>query len=143
MLDPRRLTDNFTAAPQIAPEDLADIKGQGFALVVNNRPDGEDPGQPSSAEMAAAAEQAGLSYRAIPVAGGFAREQVSAMADALAEAGGPVFAFCRSGTRSTLLWSLAQASTGGDPNEIAATAAAAGYDISPVRAALEQLAATS
>ena len=143
MLDPRRLTASFTAAPQIAPEDVAALKRQGFALVINNRPDGEEPGQPSGAEIEAAAHAAGLAYRAIPVAGGFAREQVSAMAEALGEAGGPVFAFCRSGTRSTLLWSLAQASMGGDPDAIAAAAVAAGYDIAPVRAAVEQLAATS
>lgn len=143
MLDPRRLTDSFTAAPQIAPEDMAELKAQGFALVVNNRPDGEEPGQPSGTEMQAAAEAVGLAYRAIPVAGGFAMPQVEEMAVAIESADGPVFAFCRSGTRSTLLWSLAQASRGGDPDAIAAAAAQAGYDIAPVRAAVEQLAATS
>jgi len=65
------------------------------------------------------------------------------MADALSGAAGPVFAFCRTGTRSTLLWSLAQSSNGGDPEEIAAAAAGVGYDISPVRAAVDRLAATS
>ena len=142
MLDPRRLTASFTAAPQIAPEDLAELKRQGFALVINNRPDGEEPGQPVGAEIEAAAHAAGLAYCAIPVAGGFAQPQVEAMALALQGGNGPVFAFCRSGTRSTLLWALAQASTGGDPDEIAAAAAAAGYDIAPVRAAVEQLAVT-
>ena len=143
MLDLRRLTDSFAVAPQIAPEDLAELRNQGFALVINNRPDGEEPGQPSAAEIEAAAAAAGLSYRAIPVAGGFAPPQVEAMALALEGADGPVFAFCRSGTRSTLLWSLAQASRGNDPEEIAAAASSAGYDIAPVRAAVEQLAATS
>lgn len=65
------------------------------------------------------------------------------MAEAVGGTKGPVFAFCRSGTRSTLLWSLAQASRGRDPDQIAASAAAAGYDIAPVRAAMERLAATS
>lgn len=143
MLDPRRISEDFTAAPQIAPEDVATLKARGFALLVNNRPDGEEPGQPTNADMRAAAEAAGLAYRAIPVTGGFSGEQVQAMAQALAIAEGPVFAFCRSGTRSTLLWALAQASAGGDPERIAAAAAAGGYDIAPMRAAVERLAATS
>lgn len=142
-MDIRRITDSFSVSPQIAPEDLATLKGQGFALVINNRPDGEDPGQPAGAEIASAAQAAGLAYRAIPVAGGFSRAQVEAMAETLGSSAGPVFAFCRSGTRSTLLWSLAQASKGGDPEEIAAAAAGAGYDIAPVRAAVEQLSAIS
>ena len=143
MLDLRRVTDDFAVAPQIGPEDFAALRKQGFGLVINNRPDGEEPGQPSSVQMQAAAELAGLNYRAIPVAGGFAQAQVQTMAKALSSAEGPVLAFCRSGTRSTLLWALAQASNGGDPDEIAAAAARAGYDIAPVRGAVEQLAATS
>lgn len=139
----RRISEDFSVSPQIAPDDLAALKQQGFALVINNRPDGEEPGQPNAAEIEAAAEAAGLAYRAIPVAGGFAQPQVEAMALALEGAGGPVFAFCRTGTRSTLLWSLAQASKGGDPDEIAEAAAGAGYDIAPVRAAVEQLSASS
>ena len=108
--------------------------------MINNRPDGEEPGQPAGADIEAAARKAGLAYRAIPVAGGFPGPQVAAMGEAIEAATGPVFAFCRTGTRSTLLWSLAQASKGGDPDAIAAAAAQAGYDIAPVRAAVEQLA---
>jgi uncharacterized protein (TIGR01244 family) len=141
MLDLRRVTEAFSVAPQIAAEDLVALRERGFALVINNRPDGEEPGQPAGSEIEAAAKAAGLGYRAIPVTGGFARPQVDAMAAALAGAEGPVFAFCRSGTRSTLLWSLALASRGGDPEEIAAAAASAGYDIAPVRGVVEQLAA--
>lgn len=143
MLELRRLTDSFSVAPQIAPEDVASLRDHGFALVINNRPEGEEAGQPSGEEIEAAALAAGLAYRAIPVAGGFSRSQVDEMAEAIDGASGPVFAFCRSGTRSTLLWSLAQASKGGDPDEIAETAASAGYDIAPVRAAVDQLASDS
>lgn len=142
-MDVRRLTEEFSVSPQIAPGDLAALKDQGFALVINNRPDGEEPGQPGAAELESATKAAGMAYREIPVASGFSQPQVEAMADALKGANGPVFAFCRSGTRSTLLWALAQASMGGDPEEIAAAAVSAGYDIAPVRAAVEQLAATS
>lgn len=140
---PRRIVEGFAVSPQIAPEDLAALKDQGFALVINNRPDGEEAGQPPAAEIEASAREAGIAYRAIPVAGGFSQAQVDEMAQALDGADGPVFAFCRTGTRSTLLWSLAQASRGGDPDEIAGAAAAAGYDIAPVRAAVERLAASS
>lgn len=136
----RRIDEGFAVASQIAPEDLAELKVRGYALVINNRPDGEEPGQPSSAQIAAAAQAAGLDYRAIPVAGGFPPEQIRQMADAIADATGDVFAFCRTGTRSTLLWSLAQASRGCDPEQLAAAAAAAGYDIAPVRASLDALA---
>lgn len=143
MLDLRRVTDSFAVAPQIAVEDVATLRDAGFATIISNRPDGEEPGQPTAAEIGAAAEKAGLEFRHVPVAGGFSLQDAQAMASALADAGGPVFAFCRSGTRSTLLWSLAQASRGGNPDNIAAAAAGAGYDIAPVRAAVDQLAATS
>lgn len=137
-MEVRRVTDRFSVAPQIAAGDLSELKARGFALVINNRPDGEEPSQPTGAQIAAAAGAAGLKYRAIPVAGGFSGAQIDEMAEAIASADGPVFAFCRSGTRSTLLWALAQASQGGDSDEIAATAKAAGYDIAPVRGAVEQ-----
>jgi uncharacterized protein (TIGR01244 family) len=141
MLDIRRITDDFGVSPQIAADDLVALRQQGFALVINNRPDDEEPGQAPGEAIRAAAERAGLAYRSIPVAGGFSPAQADAMAEALDEAQGPVFAYCRTGTRSTLLWALAQASRGGDPEEITVAAAAAGYDIAPVRAAVEQLAA--
>lgn len=142
-MDMRRLSDDFAVSPQIAPGDLDEVKACGFARVVSNRPDGEDPGQPTADEIAAAAEAAGLDFRHIPVVGGFAEADIAAMAEALDSADGPVFAFCRSGTRSTLLWALARATRGDDPEAIASAAAAAGYDIAPVRAAVDRLAATS
>lgn len=143
MLDLRRIDEAYSVAPQIAVGDVAALPERGFAMVISNRPDGEEPGQPTAADIAGAAQEAGLAFRHIPVAGGFAQADVEAMARALAEAEGPVFAFCRSGTRSTLLWALARASTGGDPDAIAAAAVSAGYDIGPVRAVVAQLAATS
>lgn len=139
-MDVRRVTDRYSVAPQIAPGDVATLRDQGFALVINNRPDGEEPGQPAGAEIEAAAKAAGIAYRAIPVAGGFSKPQVADMAETVADADGPVFAFCRSGTRSTLLWALAQASQGHDPQTIADAAAGAGYDVTPVRAAMDALA---
>ena len=141
MTDFRRLSATMLASPQITPAEVTEAKALGVTLIVNNRPDGESDDQPSGAEIAAAAEAEGIAYVAIPVtAAGFSQPQVEAMRQALAAADGPVLAYCRSGTRSTLLWSLAQASLGEDPDTIAAAAAHAGYDVSPVRPAMEMLA---
>jgi uncharacterized protein (TIGR01244 family) len=142
MSDFRQLSDKVWASPQI---DLADVRAAaaaGFALLINNRPEGESDDQTSGGDIELAARTAGLDYCAIPITpGGFSREQVEAMAKALSEARGPVLAYCRSGTRSTLLWSLARAVAGDDPEAIAAAARQAGYDISPVRGIVDALAA--
>lgn len=136
-----RLTDKISVAPQIAPEDCALAKAQGFAAIVNNRPDGEAPGQPSAAMMRAAAEAAGLRYADVPIDhSGYGLAQIEAMATVLG-AGGPVLAFCRSGTRSANVWALAEASRGGDPDAIIAAAADGGYDVSGLLPTLRQLAA--
>jgi uncharacterized protein (TIGR01244 family) len=138
----RRLSDHLLASPQITPEDVATAASQGITLIVNNRPEGESDDQTPGAEIEAAATAAGMRYVAIPVThAGFSEWQVEAMADALASAGGPVLAYCRSGTRSTLLWALAQASRGAEPETLAAQAAEAGYDIGPVRPLVDMLAA--
>jgi uncharacterized protein (TIGR01244 family) len=72
---------------------------------------------------------------------GFSGSQVDAMAAILADAPRPLLAYCRSGTRSTLLWALAEAQRGSDPDALADAAAAAGYDLAPVRLAMDALAA--
>ena len=138
----RKLNDGVLASPQIDLGDLAEAAALGVALVVNNRPEGESDDQTPGETIEAAARAAGMDYVAIPVThAGFSEWQVKAMAEALAGAKGPVLAYCRSGTRSTLLWALAEASRGADPEALAAQAAAAGYDISPVRALVDMLAA--
>lgn len=140
----RKLTDNFYASPQIEAADIAEAAALGVTLVVNNRPDGEAPDQPAGAEIEAAARAAGLDYIAIPVSSaGFSAPQVEALRQAVASSSGPVLGYCRSGTRSTFLWSLLQASEGGDHEQIAATAAQAGYDVSPIRPAMDALAPRS
>jgi uncharacterized protein (TIGR01244 family) len=123
----KRLDETTWVAGQIAP---ADVAGLGVRVLINSRPDGEEPGQPLSADIAAAARAAGLDYREIPIAGGISAPQVDAMAEAL-EAG-PALLFCRSGTRSTYLWALARASRGGDAAKLVAAAAEAGYDLGPI-----------
>lgn len=142
MSDFRVLSDHFLASPQIATGDIAEAAAQGVTLVVNNRPEGEAPDQTPGSEIAEAVRAAGLDYCAIPIDHtGFSRAQVEAMADALDSARGKVLAYCRSGTRSTFLWALAMASRGQDLDVLARAAAAAGYDVSPIRAGMEQVAA--
>lgn len=132
----RKLDERFWVAGQIAPEDVADLAAAGVTAIVNNRPDGEEPGQPAGAAIEAAARAAGIDYRYVPVAGGFTADGVDAMADAT-EGPGRTLAFCKSGTRSALLWALARARQGDDPEDLEAKASAAGYDLGPVRRFLQ------
>lgn len=119
-------------AGQIGPDDVADAAASGIAVIVNNRPDGEEPGQPTAAEIEAAARRAGLAYHHIPVSGAITPEAVARMAAVLDE-GASVLAFCRSGTRSTWLWALAEASRGVHGDTLILRASEAGYDLEPLR----------
>lgn len=138
----RTVTDTFLASPQISTDDVAEAAKQGVTLIINNRPDDEDPNQPAGSAIAAAAQDAGLAYVAIPVThAGFSVPQVEAMRSAIDENGGKTLAYCRSGTRSTLLWALAEAHTGRDPETIATEAANAGYDVGAIRSIMDAFAA--
>lgn len=129
-MEVKQINEQVSVGGQIAPEDVATLKAMGFVAIVNNRPDGESPGQPTGAEIAAAAEAAGLGYHAIPMGrAGVSPDMIAQTREALAESGGPVFCFCRSGTRSTTLWALSQAGQLA-PDEIVQAAAKAGYDMS-------------
>lgn len=136
------IDDSISVAPQITPADIAEIAAAGFTTIINNRPDDEESGQPEGAAVRAAAEAAGLGYTEIPVTqAGFSHPQLDAMAAALEAADGPVLAYCRSGTRSCNLWALARARRGDQPDTLMAKAAAAGYDLTGIRAMLDTLAA--
>jgi uncharacterized protein (TIGR01244 family) len=131
MTDFRKVTDDFSVAPQIALDDVARAKSEGFVLLINNRPDGEAPDQPTSDEFEAAARAAGLGYAHIPVRGGPTQEQVEAEHRLLAETQGPVLAWCRSGTRSITTWTIGEALAGTrSRQELVQLAAGAGYDLS-------------
>lgn len=134
-LAPRKLDDTVSVAAQLAPEDFAEAARLGFRTVINNRPDGEDPGQLSAAEAADLARAAGLGYVHVPVtAATMGPAIVSSFAQALATNPGPVLAHCRSGTRSTHLWAFATARAGRYPvDDIVARGGAAGYDLEPIR----------
>lgn len=142
MADFRQLSEAMFASPQITLADIEAAKKAGIDVIVNNRPDGEDPAAPQGDAIEVAAKAAGLEYAAIPIGhSGFSEPQIDAMIEVLEKASGPVLAYCRSGTRSTLLWALAQAKSGADPEEIAQAAQAAGYDVSMIRPMMDMLAA--
>ncbi|NBB15244.1 TIGR01244 family phosphatase [Caulobacter sp. SLTY] len=133
MSDIRAVTPDFAVAPQLAPSDMAEAASRGFTLVINNRPDGEAPGQPTSLEMEQAARAAGMDYVHIPVIGGPTPDQVEQNRAAIESAGGPVLAFCRSGTRSIVTWSIGERLAGAQSRQdLIEQGSAAGYDLSGV-----------
>jgi len=138
----RQLNDQIIASPQITTDQVAEAAAIGVGLVINNRPEGEADDQTPGAAIEAAARAAGMDYVAIPVThAGFSESQVKAMTAALASTDKKILAYCRSGTRSTLLWALAEASRGQSPHALTAAAAQTGYDLTPVRALMDMLAA--
>ncbi|WP_374470947.1 TIGR01244 family sulfur transferase [Phenylobacterium sp.] len=133
MADIRRVTDDLSVAPQISVADVAEAARLGFKTIINNRPDNEEPGQPSGHEIEAAAQAEGLAYVHLPVRGGPTPEQVETTARILADADKPVLAFCRSGTRSIVTWAISEATSGArGRDELKALGRAAGYDLSGV-----------
>ena len=133
MSDFRSLSAGFSVAPQISIEDVAEAKAQGFAMIVNNRPDGEEPSAPQGGDIAHAAAAEGLAYAAIPVGhAGFSHAQIDALVAATTTR--------RLGTRSTHLWALTRARAGDNVDSIVEAAANAGYDLSGLRPMLDALA---
>jgi uncharacterized protein (TIGR01244 family) len=109
----REISDDYSVSGQITPDEVAALKAAGFRSVICNRPDDEQPGQPSAASVRAAVEAAGLEFRHIPVVSGqITADNVADMAAALDEMQGPVFAYCRSGARCTNLYGLVQQAKG-------------------------------
>lgn len=125
----RALSASVWTSPQLQPEALPALAQAGVQRVINNRPDGEEPGQPSAAEVQASAVAAGLEYVWIPISGLPSPDQVAEVADALAD-DRPTVMFCRSGMRSAAVWAMARAGAGDDPASLREAAANAGYDLS-------------
>lgn len=108
MMEITRITPDFAISPQLTPNDVADAKAAGFRAIINNRPDGEEPQQPTSREIADAARICGLAYHHIPVVPGeITAEAIAAVATALDDADGPVIGFCRTGRRAASLFERA------------------------------------
>ena len=137
----RPITDSYAVSPQIAPEDIGEIKARGFATLICNRPDDEVPPGLRAAEIRAAAEAHGLGFVDLPFAhGSLTPDLVQAQRQARAEAPGPVLAYCASGNRCSVLWALGEA---GDQttDDILTATARAGYDLQGLRPQIDAMAA--
>ncbi|MCM0611961.1 TIGR01244 family phosphatase [Marinobacter sediminum] len=129
-MDIRKIDDTISVAPQISVAEVAEAARLGFKTLVANRPDQEEPGQPTMADIAAAASENGLDWVYMPVESGNITDQdIERFAPMIRDAEKPVLAFCRSGTRCTVLWALSAARNAPAP-EIVDKARNAGYDIS-------------
>lgn len=138
-----KLDESLYVAGQIADADVDSLRDAGIVAIINNRPDGEEAGQPSADEARRFFEEQGFSYHHVPVTmDTLGPEVVEDFRAVLNQASGPVVAHCRSGMRSTLLWALAEARYGSQSAEaIMAQAKSAGYDLTSAQGLLEQIAA--
>jgi uncharacterized protein (TIGR01244 family) len=129
----RQLDDRTLVSGQIAPHEVAGLAEEGVTLLVNNRPDGEEPGQPLAGEIEQAAAAAGISYRFVPIIRGIGPADVEEMQKALRDAkDGKLLAFCRSGTRSALTLAVAQREEGRSVEEVVQALNEAGFDHGPI-----------
>jgi len=129
----RQLDDKVMVSGQVAPYEVAGLAEQGVTVLVNNRPDGEEPDQPLASEIEDAAAAAGISYKFVPILRGIGPADVEEMQKALREAeGGKMLAFCRSGTRSALAVALAKREEGASAEEVTRSLTEAGFDPGPI-----------
>ncbi len=129
----RQLDDRTLVSGQIAAHEVAGLAKQGVTILVNNRPDGEEPDQPLASDIEEAAAQAGIAYRFVPIIRGIGPADVEEMQKAWREAeGGKMLAFCRSGNRSAFVCALAHRDEGASPEEVAQRLTDAGFDPGPI-----------
>ena len=129
----RQLDDKTLVSGQIAPDDVAELRRHGVTMIVNNRPDGEDLGQPLAADIEQAAREAGIAYRFLPIRRGPGPADVEELQEAMRDCGdGKLLAFCRSGTRSTFAWALARREEGVERDELERIADGAGISLAPI-----------
>jgi uncharacterized protein (TIGR01244 family) len=138
----KQLEDNFFVSGQVSRDSLEHAVALGVSRLINNRPDGEEAGQPSNEEVSAWADELGLEYYFVPVVPGtLTAEVLEQFTEAVKCDEGRVMASCRTGTRSCVLWALERASRRAIPVDDLITAAGqAGYDIAAMKPSLEQLA---
>lgn len=136
-MEPRQITEDFSVAPQITPEDIPAIAAAGFRSIMCNRPDDEEPDQPHVSAVTEAARAAGLETCCVPFSSATMTEaDVAAFRAALDDMPKPMLAYCRTGTRCTMMWSLVNYDTLGAETILRATSAA-GYDMSGLLAQLQ------
>ena len=133
----KSFSPHLSIMPQIEAADLAELAARGFKSIIGNRPEAEAPDQPEWSSLVAEAERHGMSARQIPVVPAqITPDAVSRFAKALRELPTPIAAFCRTGTRSAMLWALVNAD-GLSVDERIATAAVQGFDIAALRERME------
>ena len=129
----RQLDDKLMVSGQVAPHEVAGLAEQGVTMLVNNRPDGEDEGQPLAGDIEDAAAAAGIAYRFVPIIRGIGPADIAEMQKALRETGdGKLLAFCRSGTRSALAVALVKREEGASAEEVVEQLNQAGFDHGPI-----------
>ena len=129
----RQLDDKVMVSGQLAPHEVAGLAQQGVTVLVNNRPDGEEPGQPLSSEIEDAAAAAGIRYHFVPIMRGIGPSDVECMQEALRDTeGGKLLAFCRSGTRSAMALGLVKRQEGASAEEVQQCLSDAGFDPGPI-----------
>lgn len=139
MADIRRITPQIAVAPQICVEDVKEIAAAGFRTIMNNRPDGEAPDQTPSSLIEAEARANNLDYVYLPiVSSNITPKNIEEFGKILSEAKAPILAYCRTGTRCTNMWALAEAGNCGT-DELLKQAAAAGYDLRGMAPTLDAL----
>ena len=131
------IDESLAVGPQMQPEELAALAGEGYVAVICTRPDGEEPGQPPLDDMRRAAQDAGLAFHHIPVSGGlFPPAAVAAFSAIRRGTEGRVLAYCRTGTRAVTLDALANVH-GRTVAERLSRAGSAGYDLSALAERME------
>ena len=139
-MDIRQLSTTYAVSPQIDPADIADIAEAGFRTIICNRPDAEVPPSHLSNVMEVEAKKRGLAFVTNPVTHqGLNMQMIDAQKSAMAASDGPTLAYCASGTRSSIVWALGQA-TEMSADDILAATSAAGYDLGGMRPQLDALA---
>ncbi|HDZ38987.1 MAG TPA: TIGR01244 family phosphatase [Marinobacter sp.] len=137
-MDIRKIDDVISVAPQIMPADVAEAARLGFRTLVANRPNQEEPGQPAMADIEAAARENGMAWVYMPVASGNVTDaDVDHFAEMIQESEKPVLAFCRTGTRCTVLWALS-AARDTPARDVLVKASTAGYDMSSLAPRMAQ-----
>ena len=128
----RQIDDRTYIAGQIRPDEIAALAPMGVTLIVNNRPDGEEPDQPLGAEVEDAATAAGIDYRSVPIIRGIGPADADAIGEAIASTKGKTLLFCRSGNRSALAWAVSQRDRGIAREEIEGKLVGVGIDPTPI-----------
>lgn len=136
------IDDICSISSQITEPEIAALSAAGVRMIICNRPDGEEPGQPDSDIVSGWAKAHGMTFAHIPVSPGeITLEAADAMRHALSEAGGPAHAYCKSGGRAAALWALASAALGRhSPDDILSRAKRAGFDLAGLKPAIDHLA---